>query len=76
MVLLVAILPEGVRKLVYFAGIVAIAGVSIAGGWKARRALDDGTELRSRAAVTAVVGLTIGISVAALAFWLLLAQIA
>jgi 4-amino-4-deoxy-L-arabinose transferase-like glycosyltransferase len=72
----VAALPEGIRKTAYLAGIALIAAVSIAGGWKARRALEDGTELRSRAAITAVVGLTVGIAVAALSFWLIVAEIA
>jgi predicted small integral membrane protein len=74
--LVIAVLPERVRKLAYFGGIVLIAVVCIAGGWKARRALEDGTELRTRAALTAIVGLTVGIAVASLGFWLAVAEIA
>jgi hypothetical protein len=75
LLLVLALLPEGARKAAYFAGIVVIAVVSIVGGWKARRALEDGTALRSRAAVTAVVGLTVGIAAGALGFWLLVAEV-
>jgi hypothetical protein len=76
LVVAVAALPESARKTAYFAGIALIAVVSVAGGWKARRALEDGTELRARAAVTAIVGLTVGIAVAALVFWLVVAEVA
>jgi hypothetical protein len=74
--LLIAVLPERFRKLAYFGGILMIAVLSVAGGWKARRALEDGTELRTRAALTAIVGLSVGIAVAALGFWLAVAEVA
>ena len=76
LLLVIAVLPSGARTVAYFLGIGAIAVVSIVGGWAGRRALEDGTELRSRATAAAIVGLTVGIAVAALGFWLLVAEIA
>jgi hypothetical protein len=75
LLLVIAVLPGGARTTAYFVGIGAIAVVSIVGGWTGRRALEDGTKLRTRAAVAAIVGLTVGIAVAALGFWLLVAEI-
>jgi hypothetical protein len=76
LLLLIAVLPEGARRIAYFLGIATIAVVSIVGGWAGRRALEDGTELRMRATAAAIVGLTVGIAVAALGFWFLVAEVA
>jgi hypothetical protein len=76
LLLLIAVLPAGARKVAYFLGIGGIAVVSILGGWTGRRALEAGTELRSRAAAAAIVGLAVGLAVAALGFWLLVGEIA
>jgi hypothetical protein len=70
---LIAITPNGARGVVYLAGLAAVAAISILGGSMGRRALSDGTSLRARAVVAAMLGFWLGITAAVLWFWTLVA---
>jgi len=71
---LLAVVPSGAaRTVAYLLGLASIAAVSLAGGTWGRRALSDGTALRSRALVATILGLWLGLTAAVVCFWTLVA---
>lgn len=75
LLVLLAAVPQGARKVVYVAGLGLVATVSIAGGVMARAALGAGTARTGRAIAGAMLGLTFGVTAAVLGFWTLVGTV-
>jgi hypothetical protein len=71
--LLVAILPSELRAAAYLGGLAVAAAVSIWGGLLGRGALVAGTDRSGVAIVAAMLGLIVGVTLALLSLWGLLA---
>ena len=68
-IVLVGLVPHGLRAGLYLVGLGTVALVSLVGGARGRRALSAGTTLRARALAGAILGFWLGITAAVLWFW-------
>jgi hypothetical protein len=70
---LTAVTPEGPRTWVFLGGIATVGALCLVGGIRGRRALTEPGAPRARAAVSAVLGLVVGVTAGIFVFWNLVA---
>jgi hypothetical protein len=69
LLLMLTTLPQEARAAAFVGGLLAVAALSVTGALSARRGLLVGTSRTARAILTAIVGLTLGVTGAVFAVW-------
>jgi uncharacterized membrane protein YfcA len=71
LVAVVAVVPQGWRKVVFVAGLAAVGAACLWGGVMARSAIGGATAHRGRAIVGTLLGFIVGVTAAVFSFWTL-----
>ncbi len=69
LVVTIAVLPQGARRIAFLLGLAVVASLGMVSGVAGRRALLQGTRHRWRAVVGSWLGFTVGITAGAFAVW-------